>query len=264
MNISVLFRGISYVTPGLPEHSKLINPCTNAPYGKIDVDFFNGPYDSYIEKIKEPLEAAGHKVTTYISTYNSKKFDSIKNVLNPESFILIDPDSTGPSGQPLTVREGLKLIKPCDFVLVARFDVLYKMKITEMNFDFKKINFLWREEAHWDTFGHVGDLFFGYPFKHNNDFIGACDDIIASRNLKTSNDFHYIYRSVINNIQIRNGCTPWQATDGWPWLGTYGPPLDTGGFNLEKNINFCIDVKHKTAPYANNPFLTVIRDKIDK
>ena len=204
MDIAILFRGISY-SDGT-KRTKVINPLTNKPYQSIAVDFLDGPFQSFVEKISKPLKAEGHKISIYGSTYESEKIADILQALQSESETevvcsTIEPESTGKSGQAMTANYGMELIQPCDYVFVTRFDLTYKETIVAMGADPQQTFILWREKDHWESMHQVCDLFFGYPYKYNNVAMQACQDIIYGNGLPHRDDFHFIWRAMMSILK---------------------------------------------------------------
>jgi hypothetical protein len=63
-----------------------------------------------------------------------------------------------------------------DFVLRARFDQKFLTNpFTTYNWDFDKVNFLWREPEH-HSLPLVNDTFFGWPHRWTNDIIDSIID----------------------------------------------------------------------------------------
>lgn len=191
MKIAVLLRGISYTEPN---NKELVEPCTGKSYNSLKVDFFSGPSASFVEYLYEPLIKAGHELTLYLSTYDSKKLSKIIEFLETTcgskiKVVLMDPKTT--TSQMQTVKAGLQLIEPCDYVISTRPDIIYKKPVTDINMNFDSLFFLFRDK-YWDKWKIVGDVFFGFPYKWNQIMMDACDDVIEGRNLAVQGSFHFI------------------------------------------------------------------------
>ena len=91
-----------------------------------------------------------------------------------------------------------------DFIIIGRFDIIFKQKITDLNIDFNKFNFIFREiEPHWTKDKFVSDTFFAFPKKFLLFFMEAVHQEIVQPERPYS-DMHGAYKRLAPLIGNEN------------------------------------------------------------
>ena len=119
-------------------------------------------------KCVDNIKATFGDVEYYITTYNTQFNYDIIDVYNPKKIQFLDGGS-----QRSTYIKSLENIEKgdVDFLICTRFDILFKKNINELNLDYTKFNFLFKEKGNWDriingiTIRFVTDNFFAFPIK---------------------------------------------------------------------------------------------------
>ena len=104
-------------------------------------------------------------VSVYLTTYKHPTNQEVFDFYQPKKLLLLDYEG---SRQRTTYAQGLRnvLDEDLDFIIIGRFDIIFKQKITDLNIDFNKFNFIFREiEPHWTKDKFVSDTFFAFPKK---------------------------------------------------------------------------------------------------
>ena len=125
-------------------------------------------------------------VEYYITTYNTQFNTDIINVYNPKKIQFLDGGT-----QRSTYIKSLENIKneDVDFLICTRFDILFKKNINELNLDYTKFNFLFKEKGNWDRIVNgvnvrfVTDNFFAFPIKYKNIFTNCIKGLDNSKYL---------------------------------------------------------------------------------
>lgn len=101
-----------------------------------------------IENIKNQI-LNNDNIDLYLVSYKNDKYDEeyIKNTFNPKNFLLLDDNNE--IKQMDCLQKGIEMIKNAeieyDNLLITRFDLYFKKNIYNLNYDYDKINFIWRE-----------------------------------------------------------------------------------------------------------------------
>lgn len=106
-------------------------------------------HENFFQRMVQPLRAQGDEVDVALSTYRTASAPKMEEVYRPVFTHMFD-DSWKRHRKIDCVAEGLKLAcveapNKYDFVIIMRFDLLLLQDITDLDIDYNKINFLWRE-----------------------------------------------------------------------------------------------------------------------
>ena len=181
MNIGIVLRGVSYGTSA------------------------NGNVDWRIVKdnMKEYLidSFPGHNISVYMTTYNNETLNELMEFYQPKKVLLLP--SIG-SHQRVTLfnSASMLLTEPLDFIINTRFDIRWYQKVGQLNIDYNKFNFLYKEvEPEWTRNRFVSDIIFGVPRKYLEHFMQA---IVNEQNNPSRphpmTDFHNAYRRMVEVI----------------------------------------------------------------
>ena len=107
-------------------------------------------------------------VDYYLTTYGSDK--QLLKVYAPKKYQFLDFKT---STQRKTYIKALQQVEDPDFIITTRFDIHFHKKLSEMNLDYDKFNFLFKEKNTWDQYNFVTDNFFAFPAKYKQNFINA-------------------------------------------------------------------------------------------
>jgi hypothetical protein len=175
-------------------------------------------YRNYEDSVKEfykyvinPLREKGHDVKIYIYTYDTIKTNDVLSAykpiikskfINQKEQILIP----GTTVQGHNLINGLRdmIGEDLDLIIKARFDIQFFQNPFEVyNWDFEKINFLWREPYREDL-PLLNDTFFTFPYSMLESVIqGILDcELNPYDNCKVA--LHNLYRPLINLVGENN------------------------------------------------------------
>jgi len=136
----------------------------------------------------------------YVTTYSQPHINELLEFYKPRYSQIIPYEG---SHQRTTYIEGLKLLlnEDVDFIISTRFDIHFNEPVTSYNFDFNKVNFIFKDvEPGWSSQGHVGDCLHGIPKKYLSTFI----DVVQHEHNHGGNFMHSIYRPIVSAIDVEN------------------------------------------------------------
>lgn len=113
----------------------------------------------------------GHDVKIYCTTYHNELEDLLLKEYSPNKHQLFD---YGGSDRRLTQKASYEQLRgeDLDFVITARFDVIFNHNITEYNIDYNKLNVLFKEgEQRWEKNNLTADVLFMFPYSMLEDMI---------------------------------------------------------------------------------------------
>ena len=179
---------------------KIIVDLIGASYNNnVGPNGFNRDWNLSKESIKNniinPLKQFGD-VSVYITTYDNDQIKDIEYYFDVKDTLLIPYEN---SHQRITYHQALNRILDIDvdFIVATRFDIDFFKPITNLNFDFDKVNFIFRDgEPHWSNTRCVGDCFFGIPKKYLNVFIDSIEWVHNTNGWY----MHPIYNYIVQHI----------------------------------------------------------------
>ena len=151
---------------------------SGASYGKkIGNNQFDRDWNLSKNNIKSNLIDCfpNDEVSVYIVTYTDPSNKQLIDFYNPKKALFLPYEG---SHQRTTYKAGLQvaLTDDLDFVISTRFDIKFNDFVSNYNFDFNKVNFLFKDmEPHWTNTQYVGDCLHGIPKKYSEQFIQALD-----------------------------------------------------------------------------------------
>jgi len=152
------------------------------------------------DNIKSNLINAFQGSDVYVTTYNQPHLNELIEFYQPKKHLIVPYEG---SHQRTTYIEGLKLLldEDVDFIISTRFDIHFNELVPSYNFQFDKVNFLFKDiEPGWTNQGHVGDCMHGIPKKYLSTFI----DVVQNEHNHGGNFMHSIYRPIVNSIGQEN------------------------------------------------------------
>jgi len=155
------------------------------------------------DNIKENLIGAFQNPFIYFTTYTHPVMADVIDFYQPKSVQFVEYAS---SDQRKTLYHSLNHIvdEDLDFVIIVRFDMSFNQKVSQMNIDYKKFNFIFREtEPYWTENKYVSDTFFAFPKKFTRWFMEAVQDEITQPERKYS-DMHAAYKRLYPKIGNEN------------------------------------------------------------
>jgi hypothetical protein len=158
-------------------------------------------FDNFTKMVIEPLKNMGHEVYVYLTTYLDESNENLINLYKPKKTNFLEFYG---SHQRNTYLKGLDILdgEDLDLILCTRFDIRFKKKIFNDNFDSKKFNFCFREQNMWESHNFVTDNLFVFDYKFLKDFK---DSLIFIHNTSPQNQFmHHIYLPVLERIGQEN------------------------------------------------------------
>ena len=119
-----------------------------------------------------PLVDQQHEVKLYTTTYENSLHDILLLMYRPHKSQFLPYAN---SHSRTTYIEGLKLAEneDLDVIISTRFDIIFSKKITDLDIDYSKFNFLFGEGHLWTSRQFVTDNFFVFPKKFLSSFIEA-------------------------------------------------------------------------------------------
>jgi len=162
----------------------------------------------------------GNNVDVFIYSYDTDRREELISFYNPKEYHFVDntpifkefvDTKNNRQVRNLKTTNGvLKMIDPdkYDFVVLTRFDIIFKKRIFDFNVDLDKINICFKDiKTEWDSFMKVGDNLFIIPTKMLNFFIQSIDElIVGSQNLNEKiwgkSVLHCILMKLTNYITI--------------------------------------------------------------
>ena len=139
-----------------------------------------------------------HTVSVYICTYETETTNQLIEQYNPVKTTLLDFKN---SEQRLTYIKSLKelLDEDLDIIISTRFDIFFYKPFSELNIDFTKVNFLFRERGWWDSHKFTTDNIFIIPKQFLPQFIESVQDAY-DRPVRNHNDLHPVYSFLLPKI----------------------------------------------------------------
>jgi len=136
---------------------------------------FEKCYQSLFDKVVIPLEEKGHEVDFFLKTYETEKQNQIESIYEPVKSDFIQMSDKGAQGAFDTYLKSISELKEMDYdyYIVTRFDLWFGEQI---NLDFNKFSFLFKELDWWDNYKCTTDTFYGFPKTMLDRFVKACND----------------------------------------------------------------------------------------
>lgn len=183
MRVGVSLAGVSYTTTGK----------------KRD---FRNTYENYHGTLYVPLSLS-HSVSTYTTTYHHELTSSFTDAYKPVKSQWLDMQGSHPRS---TFVHGLCLVEeePLDFLICTRFDIKFNQKITDLNVDYTKFNFFFKEKVMWDSHKFVTDTFFAFPIPYLYDMADAIQELCSEDLFHNHTFMHHLYGYVEKRIGTEN------------------------------------------------------------
>jgi hypothetical protein len=145
-----------------------------------------------------------YEVNTYLTTYFfNENTEKLINHYTPTNINILDWDA---SNQILTYIESLKslLNEELDIIISTRFDIFFNKKVDELNIDFSKFNFLFKEQGWWDTHKFTTDNFYIFPKKYLEECISCLEELYRNPPRSCCIDMHGMYNCISQKITHSN------------------------------------------------------------
>ena len=143
-----------------------------------------------------------HLVEVYICTYETETTKQLIEQYNPKKVCLLGLDT---SDQRLTYIKSLKelLNEDLDIIISTRFDIFFYKPFNELNVDFTKVNFLFREQGWWNSHKFTTDNIFIIPKTFLPQFIESIQDAY-DKPVRGCSDLHPVYSFLLPKIGEEN------------------------------------------------------------
>ena len=169
--------------------------------------------ENFYKYIVEPFREKGHIVQFYLYTYENEKQDKILNEYIPcikSKFVKPDYNKLGGGHK---VNDGYKIMtvsylnsleqlknEDLDLIISTRYDInFFKNPFELYDYDFDKMNFLWREPAFMDL-PIVNDTFLVFPYRMLDNVIDSIIEMEENPPHKVSVAMHNWYLPMVNQV----------------------------------------------------------------
>jgi hypothetical protein len=171
MKIGVLLTGISYIK----------NTYTNRDWRLTSDNITDTVINSWNTD----------NINVYLTTYDNNDNTELLEYYKPKKHKLLEYEG---SDQRLTYIKSLELLldEDIDFIVSTRFDIYFKQKLSNLNINFDKFNFLFKEVG-WSHENFVTDNLFMFPKKYLNDFMITINNEYENPKRIDCSDLHNIY-----------------------------------------------------------------------
>ena len=183
MKIGISLTGVSYSTTGKQRD-------------------FRKTCDNFYDTLYNPL-AASHTVSIYTTTYPHELQDKPLETYRPTKSQFIPFEGSHPRS---TFMHGLCLVEEeaLDILICTRFDIHFHQKITDLNIDYEKFNFLFKEKVTRDSNKFVSDNLFILPFKYLYNLANAVEKLQSDGLYQPHTFMHHIYDYVVAELGEKN------------------------------------------------------------
>jgi hypothetical protein len=131
-------------------------------------------WPGHYEHVIQPLRAAGHTVKVFVSTYefpNDEIRRQFEDLVRPDGVVLAQYAGSAPVTTKYNCFQVLEKESGLDFIIHCRVDQHWSCNITDMNINFKKFNFFFKEVERrdgrdimwWDIARFTTDHVWMYP-----------------------------------------------------------------------------------------------------
>jgi hypothetical protein len=144
-----------------------------------------------------------YEVETYITTYMHNELLELIKHYDSKITTIIKSDK---SAQILTYIKSLKQLvnEDLDVIISTRFDIFFNQNFDELNFDFSKFNFLFKETGWWDNYKFTTDNFYIFPKEYLQNFIECIEELYKAPPRNNCTDMHGMYNFISKKISEDN------------------------------------------------------------
>jgi hypothetical protein len=144
-----------------------------------------------------------YEVETYITTYMHNELLELIKHYDSKITTIIKSDK---SEQILTYIKSLKQLvnEDLDVIISTRFDIFFNQNFDELNFDFSKFNFLFKETDWWDNYKFTTDNFYIFPKEYLQNFIECIEELYKTPPRNNCKDMHGMYNFISKKISEDN------------------------------------------------------------
>ena len=144
-----------------------------------------------------------YEVETYITTYMHNELLELIKHYDSKITTIIKSDK---SEQILTYIKSLKQLvnEDLDVIISTRFDIFFNQNFDELNFDFSKFNFLFKETGWWDNYKFTTDNFYIFPKEYLQNFIECIEELYKTPPRNNCTDMHGMYNFISKKISENN------------------------------------------------------------
>jgi hypothetical protein len=144
-----------------------------------------------------------YEFETYITTYMHNELLELIKHYDSKITTIIKSDK---SEQILTYIKSLKQLvnEDLDVIISTRFDIFFNQNFDELNFDFSKFNFLFKETGWWDNYKFTTDNFYIFPKEYLQNFIECIEELYKTPPRNNCTDMHGMYNFISKKISEDN------------------------------------------------------------
>lgn len=159
-------------------------------------------YENLFKNVINPLKQ-NNDIKIYLYTYDTSEKNNILKIYNPDGYtILNETNDNSAELAANTYINSLKKLKDVDvdFIITTRFDLDIRCNI---DINFKKFNFLFKELNNWDEHNLTSDTFYAFPKFMLDDVIVSLRETWLGKSLHfCPGIFHCFYKFLIKKIDV--------------------------------------------------------------
>jgi hypothetical protein len=165
---------------------------------------YKDAYENLFKNVVNPLKE-NNDIKIYLYTYDTHEKDNILQAYKPTKYTILEPANNNSAEIAAnTYIDSLEKLKDedIDFIITTRFDLDIRCNI---DIDFKKFNFLFKESNHWNDSYLTTDTFYAFPKDMLDDVIISLKETWFGKNTHFCPGlFHCLYRFLVNRIDESN------------------------------------------------------------
>lgn len=157
-------------------------------------------YENLFKNLINPLKE-NNNIKIYLYTYNTDESDNILEIYKPTKYTILDAThSNSAELAASTYIDSLENLRneDVDFIITTRFDLDIRCNI---DIDFEKFNFLFKELKNWDESNLTSDTFYAFPKYMLEDVIISLKETWLGKSRHFCPGlFHCLYKFLINRV----------------------------------------------------------------
>lgn len=161
-------------------------------------------YENLFKNLINPLKE-NNDIKLYIYTYNTTETDNILKIYKPTKYTILDTTNNNSAELAAnTYIDSLEKLRDVDvdFIITTRFDLDIRCNV---DIDFKKFNFLFKELKGWDEANLTSDTLYAFPKDMLEDVIVSLKETWLGKNTYFCPGlFHCLYRFLVKRIDVSN------------------------------------------------------------
>jgi hypothetical protein len=184
MNIAINIAGLSHNNLGNGMHT-----------------YMDG-YENLFKYVINPLKK-DNDIKIYLYTYKTSETNNILEIYKPTKYTILDATTSNSAELAAnTYINSLEVLRneEIDFIITTRFDLDIFCNI---NINFEKFNFLFKELNSWDTANLTSDTFYAFPKYMLNDVIVSLKETWLGKSTHFCPGlFHCLYKFLTTKLDV--------------------------------------------------------------